>query len=121
MMIELIKTLVIKGGIMSGLIAGIVASCIDHKFMDKMTKAEQTHKFDEWQIDEIRELLRDVSMIRIPAVTETMKMLLKMHIIWLLQILKERSHYCIRKRILLYSKAFLIPFMGGMIRCRILD
>ena len=71
MMIELIKTLVIKGGIMSGLIAGIVASCIDHKFMDKMTKAEQTHKFDEWQIDEIRELLRDVSKIRNPAVTET--------------------------------------------------
>lgn len=69
--IEWIKVLLLKGGIASGLIAGIMVSCIDHRFMTKMTKAEQTHKFGEWQIDEIGELLRDVSMIRVPAITET--------------------------------------------------
>lgn len=61
-------------------------------------------------------------MIRIPAVTETNE-----------DVIENAYHLVIadfeRAKPLLYkkedpvicSKAFLIPFMGGMIRCRILD
>lgn len=66
------------GGIATGVIAGIVAALVqflishlDHIFITKTKKAEQTHAFIEWQRDEIGKLIREVSAIRVPAITET--------------------------------------------------
>ena len=66
------------GGIATGLIAGIVAalvqfliSYLDHTFITKTKKAEQTHEFVEWQRDEIGKLISEVSAIRVPAIKET--------------------------------------------------
>lgn len=66
------------GGIATGIIAGIVAALVqflishlDHTFITKTKKTEQTHEFIKWQRDEIGKLIREVSAIRVPAVTET--------------------------------------------------
>ena len=66
------------GGIATGVIAGIVAafvqfliSHLEHIFIIKTKKAEQTYGFIKWQRDEIGKLIKEVSEIRIPAITET--------------------------------------------------
>jgi len=66
------------GGIATGVIAGIVSALVqflishlDHTFITKTKKAEQTHEFIEWQRDEIGKLIMEVSAIRVPAITET--------------------------------------------------
>ena len=66
------------GGIASGVIAGIVAAAVqflisflDHKFITKTKKAEQTYGAIEWQRNAIGELIRDVSKIRVPKISET--------------------------------------------------
>lgn len=65
-------------GIVSGLIAGIVAAAVqflisflEHKFITKTKKAEQTYAAIEWQRNAIGEMIREVSEIRVPAITET--------------------------------------------------
>ena len=66
------------GGIATGVIAGIVAafvqfliSHLEHIFIIKTKKAEQTYGFIKWQRDEIGKLIKEVSEIRTPAITET--------------------------------------------------
>ena len=66
------------GGIATGVIAGIVAafvqfliSHLEHIFIIKTKKAEQTYGFIKWQRDEIGKLIKEVSEVRIPAITET--------------------------------------------------
>ena len=66
------------GGIATGVIAGIVAafvqfliSHLEHIFIIKTKKAEQTYASIKWQRDEIGKLIKEVSEIRIPAITET--------------------------------------------------
>ena len=75
---EWIELLFNGGGIATGIIAGIVAALVqllishlDHTFITKTKKAEQTHEFIEWHRDEIGKLIREVSEIRVPAITET--------------------------------------------------
>lgn len=65
------------GGIASGVIAGVVAALVqflishlDHNFMLKTKKSDQTYSFIKWQMDEIGNLIKEVSEIRIPAITE---------------------------------------------------
>lgn len=59
-------------------IAGIVAAFVqflishfEHRFLQKAKKEEQIYSFNVWKRDEIGELIKDVSEIKIPAVTET--------------------------------------------------
>ena len=66
------------GGIATGVIAGIVAAFVqflishfEHRFLQKAKKEEQIYSFNVWKRDEIGELIKDVSEIKIPAVTET--------------------------------------------------
>lgn len=66
------------GGIASGIIAGIVAALVqflishlDHTFITKTKKAEQTHAFIEWKRDEIEKLIKEVSAVRVPTIAET--------------------------------------------------
>lgn len=66
------------GGITTGVIAGIVAAFVqflishfEHRFLQKAKKEEQIYSFNVWKRDEIGELIKDVSEIKIPAVTET--------------------------------------------------
>lgn len=66
------------GGIATGVSAGIVAafvqfliSHLEHIFIIKTKKAEQTYGFIKWQRDEIGKLIKEVSEVRIPAITET--------------------------------------------------
>lgn len=70
--------LLLKGGIASGLIAGLFSAVVqilicylDHKFIRKTKKVEQTYEIIGWQRDEIGKLIRDVSEIRVPTNTET--------------------------------------------------
>ncbi|MFG6325746.1 MAG: hypothetical protein K1W00_02740 [Lachnospiraceae bacterium] len=65
-------------GIATGIIAGVVAALVqlllshlNHRFIAKDKKADQTYAFIVWQRDEIRNLIKDVSEIRVPAITET--------------------------------------------------
>lgn len=65
-------------GIATGVIAGIVAAAVqflisflDHKFITKTKKAEQTYETIEWQRNAIGELIKEVSDIRVPKITET--------------------------------------------------
>ena len=67
-----------EGGIATGVIAGIIAALVqflishfDHIFISKTKKAEKTHEFIEWQRDSLEELIKEVSEIRVPAITET--------------------------------------------------
>ena len=73
------------GGIATGVIAGIVAAFVqflishfEHRFLQKAKKEEQIYSFNVWKRDEIGELIKDVSEIKIPAVQKQMGMLLKM-------------------------------------------
>lgn len=72
-----IELLLEDGGIASGVIAGVVASLVqflishwEHNFMQKTKKGDQIYGFLKWQMDEIGNLIREVSDIRIPAITE---------------------------------------------------
>lgn len=65
------------GGIATGVIAGIVAALVqllishlDHIFITKTKKEEKTYGVIKWQRDEIEDLIKEVSEIRIPAITE---------------------------------------------------
>lgn len=65
-------------GIATGVIAGIVAALVqflishlEHTFITKTKKADQTYGFIIWQRDEIGNLIKEVSEIRIPMITET--------------------------------------------------
>lgn len=67
-----------EGGIATGVIAGIIAALVqflishfDHIFIAKTKKAEKTQEFIEWQRDSLEELIKEVSEIRVPAITET--------------------------------------------------
>ncbi len=75
---NLTQQLFYSSGIVSGLIAGIIAAIVqvlislfDHKFTTKTKKAEQTYAAIEWQRNAIEEMIREVSDIRVPSVTET--------------------------------------------------
>ncbi len=66
-----------NGGIATGIIAGIVAALVqfliahlDHVFITRTKKEQQTHEFLEWQRNEIEKLISEISAIRIPAITE---------------------------------------------------
>lgn len=65
-------------GIATGIIAGVVAALVqvlishlDHIFITKTKKMEQTQESIKWQRDEIGKLIREISEIRIPSSTET--------------------------------------------------
>lgn len=65
------------GGIATGVIAGIIAGVVqflishfEHIFITKTKKSEQIYGFIEWQRDKIGELIKEVSEVRIPAITE---------------------------------------------------
>lgn len=65
------------GGIATGVIAGIIAAVVqflishfEHIFITKTKKSEQIYGFIEWQRDKIGELIKEVSEVRIPAITE---------------------------------------------------
>lgn len=67
-----------SGGIASGVIAGIIAALVqflishfEHSFITKTKKSEQVYGFIEWQRDEIGKLIKEVSQIKVPAITET--------------------------------------------------
>lgn len=73
-----IELLLNNGGIATGVIAGVVAaltqfliSHLNHIFIAKSKKEEQIHKFTEWQRDEVKKLIEEVSTIRVPAIAET--------------------------------------------------
>ena len=66
------------GGIATGVIAGLVAASVqflishlDHIFITKTKKEEQTYGFSKWQRDELGKLIKEVSDVRIPAITES--------------------------------------------------
>lgn len=72
------KLLFNGSGIATGVIAGIVAAAVqfiishlDHAFITKNRKAEQVHRHIEWQRNEIGNLIREVSAIKVPTLTET--------------------------------------------------
>lgn len=70
--------LLCNSGIVSGVIAGIVAALVqvlishlDHIFITRTKKEDQTHEFIEWKRDKIENLIGEVSAIRVPSSTET--------------------------------------------------
>lgn len=65
------------GGIATGVVAGIIAAVVqflishfEHIFITETKKSEQIYGFIEWQRDKIGELIKEVSEVRIPAITE---------------------------------------------------
>lgn len=100
------------GGIASGIIAGIVAALVqllishlDHTFIAKTKKVEQTREIIEWQRNAIGELIREVTEIRVPAITETSE-----------DVIENAYHLIIadyeRAKSLLYEKNNVITIKG---------
>lgn len=98
--------------IVIGVLAGIVAtitqgllSHLEHTFITKTKKAEQTRGFIEWQRDEIGKLIREVSEIRVPARTETNE-----------DVIENAYHLIIadfeRAKPLLYKKNYPVTIKG---------
>ena len=116
------------GGIATGVIAGIVAAFVqflishfEHRFLQKAKKEEQIYSFNVWKRDEIGELIKDVSEIKIPAVTETNG-----------DVIENAYHlimaYFERAKPLLYKKSdsvtirgFLIPLIYAIDKCKKLN
>lgn len=107
-----IELLFNDGGIATGVIAGIVAALVqflishlDHAFITKTKKAEQTHEFIEWQRNEIGSLIREISAIRVPAITEINE-----------DVIENAYHLIIadfeRAKPLLYKKNDPVPIKG---------
>lgn len=82
---------------------------------------KQTYEFIKWQRDEIGKLIKEVSEIRIPAITETNE-----------DIIKNAYHLIIADfewaKPLLYKqndpvtmKVFSIPLVDVIIKCKILN
>lgn len=116
------------GGIATGVIAGIVAAFVqflishfEHRFLQKAKKEEQIYSFNVWKRDEIGELIKDVSEIKIPAVTETNGDVIENAYHLIMAYFERSKPLLYKKAILLQLEAFLIPLIYAIDKCKKLN
>ena len=116
------------GGIATGVIAGIVAafvqfliSHLEHIFIIKTKKAEQTYGSIKWQRDEIEKLIREVTEIRIPVITETNEDIIENAYHLIIADFERAKPLLYKKMIPLQSRVILTALIDVIIKCKILN
>lgn len=114
------------GGIASGVIAGVVAALVqflishlDHNFMLKTKKSDQTYSFIKWQMDEIGNLIKEVSEIRIPAITEENEDIIENAYHLIIADFERAKPLLYRKNDPVAIKGFLKHLIDVIIKCKI--